>query len=83
MIMIKEKWQQPCKFLGNFILVEKQNSFPERLVIQLNSAVQKIESKYSYQFLDLFADLGGYLGIFLGYSLFQLKDAIAYLMRKI
>ena len=73
----------PCKFLGNFYLSEKKATLPGLHIFAFSSFVQKYESKYSYQWLDLFADLGGYLGIFLGTSLFQLKDGFAYLIKKL
>ena len=84
-VLTKEEFtfRYPCKFLNNFLIVEKRKSTPGKLVVRMNTVVQKIESTFSYQFLDLFADLGGYLGIFLGTSLFQLRDALSYLIRKI
>ena len=74
--------QKPCQFLGKIELAEKRDTDPGTHTFHLSSSMQKIESKFSYEFLDLFADFGGYLGIFLGTSLFQLRDAISYLIKK-
>ena len=72
----------PCKHLGDFYLLEKSNTVPGYHTFSFSSFLEKLESKYSYQFIDLFADLGGYLGVFLGTSLFQLKDVFAYFFEK-
>lgn len=41
------------------------------------------EVKTMYTWIDLFAALGGYLGSFLGVSLFHLRDGFAFILRKV
>ena len=80
-IMRNKSNPYPCKYLGNFYMLEKKTTLPGVHVFSFSSFTEKLESRYSYGFIDLFADLGGYLGIFLGTSLFQLKDVFAYFLK--
>ena len=44
--------------------------------------IRKSETIYTYTALDLFAAVGGYMGLFLGYSIFQLSDLISFIFQK-
>ena len=43
--------------------------------------IQKIESYYIYSTLSLIAELGGYVGLFLGASVVQISEVIAFALR--
>ena len=72
----------PCKYHGNFG-VTPHFQYRGYYTIRFKPLVRKLESKPSYSVIDLFAALSGYLGAFLGFSLFQLKDGFAYIIRKV
>ena len=48
--------------------------FPEKTTISTD--------QYSYTWLNLVAELGGYVGLFLGYSVYQLTDLIDFFLQK-
>ena len=48
--------------------------FPETTTISTD--------QYSYTWLNLVAELGGYVGLFLGYSVYQLTDLIDFFLQK-
>ena len=77
----------PCNFVDNFFYQNEElfDLIPGLNIQQLNFRrfVEKREAKYIYTEVDLFAALGGYLGSFLGISLFHLRDGFAFLVRKI
>ena len=74
---------KPCHSLD--ILVTGQNLYPSDktfLRLYFKSDVPKSEEKSLYQWRNLFAEIGGYVGIFLGYSCFSFaKFVIAYVDR--
>ena len=45
--------------------------------------VQEITNYYSYDSLSFIAEIGGYVGLFLGYSFFQITDLFSFLIRKL
>ena len=74
----------PCDYLGNIDLSERasDSSNPGKIKLRFKRYIQKFQTRNTYSLVDLFAALGGYLGSFLGVSLFHLKDGLAYLIRK-
>ena len=78
----KPACKHPCQYLGNFELSSKI-AIPGMTKLWFKKYVQVFETKYTYSLLDLFAALGGYLGSFLGVSLFHLRDGLAYLIKKL
>lgn len=81
-VHLNRSYLRPCKFLSGFDLAEKKAFEDGWHVFTFSAYLQRFESRIAYQIVDLFADLGGYLGIFLGTSLFQLKDLLSYLINK-
>ena len=71
----------PCRHLGN-LAISSSRAQEGFYFFYFKRHLQKYESKYTYGLVDLFAALGGYLGSFLGVSLFHLRDGFAYLIRK-
>ena len=57
----------------------KNNSY---LFLYFDNSVIKSEEKRLYLARNLFAEIGGYLGMFLGYSLLQLSDSVTRVFHK-
>ena len=53
------------------------------LIIYFVSKMEVVEQFWSYTFLQYIAEVGGYVGLFLGYSLLQLGDVIQFVRNKI
>ena len=70
-----------CNYHGNFVVRSRPNYTPTYKFI-FKPFVKSFKSVESYDTVDLFAALSGYLGAFLGASIFQLKDAVAYFVKK-
>ena len=76
----------PCKYLSNFGLTFspfKKDEEKGKETFYFLRYTQKYKSVYTYNLLDLFAALGGYIGFFLGFSIFHLRDAISKLIHKL
>ena len=72
----------PCEHLGDIDISSRQIP-PGKIKLRFKKNVRRFESKYTYSLVDLFAALSGYLGSFLGVSLFHLRDGLAYAIRKL
>ena len=44
------------------------------LKFQFNKFIKTTKSRYAYQELELLAEFGGYVGLFLGISVFHLRE---------
>ena len=76
---------KPCKYLmidfGRSSTTEIEEEVSE-LIIRFRKYIKFSKVSYTYQGLELFAEVGGYLGLFLGISLSQLPGLIAVLAQK-
>ena len=83
----------PCKQLSNFILktdhiakdtpnTMDHQSGKKFLTLFFKKYFQANASKCIYDGLDLFSAVGGFMGLFLGDSIYQIKDGISFLIRK-
>ena len=52
------------------------------LDIRFHQIITISNDQYSYTWLNLVAELGGYVGLFLGYSVYQLTDLIDFFLQK-
>ena len=64
----------PCKFTRIFVKDKQPTAGEGELRFTFNKFIKTSKSRYSYGGLELLAELGGYMGLFLGVSVFQLKD---------
>ena len=48
-----------------------------------NEFIQEIVNYYSYDDLSFIAEIGGYVGLFLGASVFQIADLFTVIIRKL
>ena len=51
-------------------------SLSSYLLLEFQRVVKTTTGQYSYGGLELIAEIGGYVGLFLGYSVFQIKFVI-------
>ena len=69
----------PCKFARTYFRDRKKlkpdHDNPSSLFLRFNNYVKISKARYSYGGLELLAELGGYVGLFLGISVFHLSDA--------
>ena len=72
----------PCEYIEASLEVlesktDKEANF-KKLQVHLKPVAKIIEQVDGYTFLSFLAEVGGYLGLFLGMSIYQLADFIAY-----
>ena len=76
---------KPCKYLmidfGRSSTTEVEWPSSE-LIIRFRKYIKVSKVSYTYQGLELFAEVGGYLGLFLGISLSQLPGLIATIVQR-
>ena len=76
----------PCKQLSNFILKTdhppKFHLSSKLLEIVFKKYFQTSASKCIYDGLDLFSAVGGFMGLFLGASIYQIKNGFSFLIRR-
>ena len=53
-----------------------------KLTIKFKKQITVTYDQYSYIWLNLVAEVGGYVGLFLGFSVFQLTDLTEVLLQK-
>ena len=69
--------KKPCHSLEISLIGDKTELFNHtRLILYFKSVVTRSSEKYLYTWRNLFAEIGGYVGIFLGFSFLSLTDAI-------
>ena len=75
----------PCKTL--VIRYSKEDEIPEKpepvdgkevaiLKLKFEDTIKKIQGYYLYSFLSLIAEIGGYVGLFLGVSFYQITEIV-------
>ena len=70
-----EECPYPCQFLMNRITTTdyKTRDDPDRIWLVFDKYIKVTKSTYAYTELVLLAELGGYVGLFLGLSVFDLR----------
>ena len=81
--------KHPCKFLKvtliNPMSAECSSCVKQKigkLELSFDRVVKKTKAFRSYQFLSLLAEIGGYIGLFLGYSIYSLGDFLGGVIQK-
>ena len=64
--------------IGDFYETEKREDFLRRLVMRFHTSIKVTRSRNAYGSLELMAEVGGYVGLFLGISVNQ----ISWIIRK-
>ena len=87
--------QKPCKMFKMHAFNEKLTEWLEgldlstldeiwmKVSVSFEEVITITNDQYSYIWLNLVAEAGGYVGLFLGYSVFQASDLLDILIRKI
>ena len=63
----------PCHFLLSQITTTNYNPSSNRIYLKFDKYIKVTTSTYGYTELELLAELGGYVGLFLGLSVFDLR----------
>ena len=71
----------PCKFVKSLVLPLKSRcggNCTSRLktILRFDKFIKVTEAKYSYTELELMGEFGGYVGLFLGVSVFHISQVI-------
>ena len=66
----------PCNFLMNWITTTSYNNKSRIIQLTFDKYIKVTTSTYGYTELELLAELGGYVGLFLGLSVFDLRRVI-------
>ena len=76
---------EPCTYMGIKIIKGSEVEYDDgaMLVLYFNEYIQEISNYYSYDSLSFIAEIGGYVGLFLGYSIFQITDLFSFMTRKL
>ena len=71
----KTKCPYPCNFLINRITTTKyrDQTSVDKIMLTFDEYIKVTTSNYGYTELELLAELGGYVGLFLGISVFDLR----------
>ena len=69
------KCPYPCNFLINRITTTKyrDQTSVDKIMLTFDKYIKVTTSTYGYTELELLAELGGYVGLFLGLSVFDLR----------
>ena len=63
----------PCHFLTSQITTTNYNPSSDQIYLKFDKYIKVTTSTYGYTELELLAELGGYVGLFLGLSVFDLR----------
>ena len=74
---------KPCALykLRKWAKVSNSETFTQ-ITIKFHELIAVSKDQYSYIWLNLIAEIGGYVGLFLGFSVFQITDLMDLLIQK-
>jgi hypothetical protein len=67
-----EECPYPCTFMESSF--RKSASIVDGLQLKFNKFIKSTKARYAYQELEMLAEFGGYVGLFLGISVYNLKE---------
>ena len=84
------KYKETCRMPCNYVTVDhvKLKEYDSgrygncQLILSFYTNIKKTKEFYLYTPLSLVAEVGGYIGLFLGVSIYQLTDLFNYLFSK-
>ena len=75
----------PCNYVlitGVNVNLDAKSSSRNILNIRFDEMVTIFQAKYDYSFESMIAEIGGYVGLFLGVSVYQITGLIDYILSK-
>ena len=86
--------QKPCTLFKMEVINERANSWEDfydstegiyyaKISVAFKELITISKDEYSYTWLNFIAEVGGYVGLFLGYSVFQATDLIDALLKDV
>jgi hypothetical protein len=72
----------PCKFIKIAVTPYKTRSDKNTTRLKFDKFIKVTKAAYSYTELELLAEFGGYVGLFLGFSVFQVSHVVDIILDK-
>ena len=72
----------PCKFIKIAVTPYKTRSDKNTTRLKFDKFIKVTKAAYSYTELELLAEFGGYVGLFLGFSVFQVSHVVDKILDK-
>ena len=72
----------PCKFIKIAVTPYKTRSDKNTTRLKFDKFIKVTKAAYSYTELELLAEFGGYVGLFLGFSVFQVSHVVEKILDK-
>ena len=73
----------PCKFIKIAVIPYKKRSDKNTTRLKFDKFIKVTKAAYSYTELELLAEFGGYVGLFLGFSVFQVSRVVDKILDKL
>ena len=73
----------PCKFIKIAVVPYKKRSDKNTTRLKFDKFIKVTKAVYSYTELELLAEFGGYVGLFLGFSVFQVSQVVNKILDKL
>ena len=73
----------PCKFIKIAVIPYKKRSDKNTTRLKFDKFIKVTKAVYSYTELELLAEFGGYVGLFLGFSVFQVSQVVNKILDKL
>ena len=73
----------PCQFIKSSLVPSRGRSFSNTTTLGFDKFVKVTKAEYSYTELELLAEFGGYVGLFLGISVFHVSQVVDKILDKL
>ena len=73
----------PCKFTKSSVMPFKGRGSDNHTKLEFDSFIKVTKAAYSYTELELLAEFGGYVGLFLGISVFHVSQVFDKILDKL
>ena len=73
----------PCKFMKSSLVPYTSRYDHNFTVLRFDKFIKATKAEYSYTELELLAEFGGYVGLFLGISVFHISLAVDKILQKL
>ena len=86
-ISLNSSCLKPCTFLSGFSKASNSHEAAtlkdRKIMIKLKQLIRKNKAFITYNGSDMFAAIGGYVGLFLGFSIFHISEAFSFVIKKV